>query len=101
MVPCARLARRPAAQGLSFHQAVFGMCWFRQNIGMPALLRDHGISRATGYRYLLRKAFGREPRMGLVVLSGISSLFGDGLPLVPAGLAAGRLRCGPKSPWWP
>jgi hypothetical protein len=26
--------------------------WFRQNIDLLALARDHGISRATGYRYL-------------------------------------------------
>lgn len=28
------------------------MRWFRQNAEMTALARDHGISRATGYRYL-------------------------------------------------
>jgi hypothetical protein len=31
---------------------VFGLRWFRQNVDVPALARDHGISRATGYRYL-------------------------------------------------
>jgi hypothetical protein len=35
-----------------FHQAVFGLRWFRDNRDVPALARDHGISRATGYRYL-------------------------------------------------
>jgi hypothetical protein len=32
--------------------AVFGLCWLRQNLDVPTLARDHGISRATGYRYL-------------------------------------------------
>jgi hypothetical protein len=35
-----------------FRQAVLGLRWFRQNTGIPALARDHDISRATGYRYL-------------------------------------------------
>lgn len=35
-----------------FWQAVFGLRWFRQNLDVPTLARDHGISRATGYRYL-------------------------------------------------
>jgi hypothetical protein len=26
--------------------------WFRQNVDVTALARDHGVSRATGYRYL-------------------------------------------------
>ena len=26
--------------------------WFRQDVEVTALARDHGISRATGYRYL-------------------------------------------------
>ncbi len=35
-----------------FGQAVFGLRWFRESRDVPALARDHGISRATGYRYL-------------------------------------------------
>lgn len=35
-----------------FRQAMLGLRWFRQNAEMTALARDHGISRATGYRYL-------------------------------------------------
>jgi hypothetical protein len=35
-----------------FHQAVFALRWFRDNGDVSALARDHGISRATGYRYL-------------------------------------------------
>jgi hypothetical protein len=35
-----------------FGQAVLGLRWFRQNTDVTTLVRDHGISRATGYRYL-------------------------------------------------
>ena len=35
-----------------FRQAVLGLRWFRQNVEVTALARDHGISRATGYRYV-------------------------------------------------
>lgn len=35
-----------------FRQAVLGLRWFRQNVEVTALARDHGVSRATGYRYL-------------------------------------------------
>jgi hypothetical protein len=35
-----------------FWQAVLGLRWFRQDIDATALSRDHGISRATAYRYL-------------------------------------------------
>jgi hypothetical protein len=35
-----------------FWQAVLGLRWFRQNIDATTLGRDHGISRATAYRYL-------------------------------------------------
>jgi hypothetical protein len=35
-----------------FRQAVLGVRWFRHNVDVTALARDHGVSRATGYRYL-------------------------------------------------
>jgi hypothetical protein len=35
-----------------FEQAVLGLRWFRHNTDIAVLARDHGISRATGYRYL-------------------------------------------------
>jgi hypothetical protein len=35
-----------------YWHAVFALCWFRENRDVTALARDHGISRATGYRYL-------------------------------------------------
>jgi hypothetical protein len=35
-----------------FHQAVLGLRWFRHHDDVTTLARDHGISRATGYRYL-------------------------------------------------
>ncbi|MGW4116715.1 hypothetical protein ACWEFJ_38070 [Actinosynnema sp. NPDC004786] len=37
-----------------FQQAVFALRWFRESRDVPALAHDHGISRATGYRYLPR-----------------------------------------------
>jgi DDE superfamily endonuclease len=35
-----------------FWQAVLGLRWFRDRTGAEALARDHGVSRATAYRYL-------------------------------------------------
>jgi hypothetical protein len=35
-----------------FKQAVLGLRWFRHNTDVPTLARDHGIARATAYRYL-------------------------------------------------
>jgi hypothetical protein len=35
-----------------FWQAVLGVRWFRDSTTADALARDHGISRATAYRYL-------------------------------------------------
>jgi hypothetical protein len=35
-----------------FRQAVLGVRWFRQHADITALARDHGVSRATGYRYV-------------------------------------------------
>ena len=35
-----------------FWQAVLGLRWFRDRTSADALARDHGISRATAYRYL-------------------------------------------------
>ena len=35
-----------------FWQAVLGLRWFRDHTTAEALARDHGISRATAYRYL-------------------------------------------------
>ena len=35
-----------------FWQAVLGLRWFRDRASADALARDHGISRATAYRYL-------------------------------------------------
>ena len=34
-----------------FWQAVLGLRWFRDRTAPEALARDHGISRATAYRY--------------------------------------------------
>jgi DDE superfamily endonuclease len=35
-----------------FGQAVLGLRWFRDRAGCEALARDHGVSRATAYRYV-------------------------------------------------
>jgi hypothetical protein len=35
-----------------FWQAVLGLRWFRDRTAIDALARDHGISRATAYRYI-------------------------------------------------
>jgi hypothetical protein len=35
-----------------FWQAALGLRWFRDRTSPDALARDHGISRATAYRYL-------------------------------------------------
>ena len=35
-----------------FWQAVLGLRWFRDRTAADALARDHGIARATAYRYL-------------------------------------------------
>ncbi len=35
-----------------FRQAILGLRWFRQDADVTALGRDHGISRATAYRYV-------------------------------------------------
>jgi hypothetical protein len=68
-----------------FWQAVLGLRWFRDRTTPDALARDHGISRATAYRYLdevivvlaaqapdLRKALERAQDEGLphVILDG-------------------------------
>jgi hypothetical protein len=68
-----------------FWQAVLGLRWFRDRTAPDALARDHGISRATAYRYLdeviivladqapdLREALERARDQGLphVILDG-------------------------------
>jgi hypothetical protein len=47
-----RGTRRTTRVLTCFGQAVLGLRWFRQDVDVCALARDHGISRATGYRYL-------------------------------------------------
>ena len=81
--------RRGTPQGSQaltcFWQAVLGLRWFRDRTAPDALARDHGISRATAYRYLeevievlagqapdLREALERAGEEGLphVILDG-------------------------------
>jgi hypothetical protein len=48
-----RRGTRKHSRALScFRHAVLGVRWFRQHADITALARDHGISRATGYRYV-------------------------------------------------
>ena len=47
-----RGTRRNSRALTCFRQAVPGLRWFRQNAEVTALARDHGVSRANGYRYL-------------------------------------------------
>ena len=47
-----RGTRRNSRALTCFRQAVLGLRWFRENVDVTALARDHGVSRATGYRYL-------------------------------------------------
>lgn len=47
-----RGTRRNSRALTCFRQAVLGLRWFRQGVKVTALARDHGVSRATGYRYL-------------------------------------------------
>jgi len=82
----AAAAPRRGSRALTcFWQAVLGLRWFRDRTSPDALARDHGISRATAYRYLdevtavlaarapdLREALDRAIAEGLphVVLDG-------------------------------
>lgn len=47
-----RGTRRDTRALSCFEQAVLGLRWFREGREITALARDHGISRATGYRYV-------------------------------------------------
>ena len=51
-----------------FWQAVLGLRWFRDRTAPDALARDHGISRATAYRYVEYSLTGR-----IVTISGLAS----------------------------
>jgi hypothetical protein len=47
-----RGTRRRSRALTCFWHAVLGLRWFRQDVDVTTLGRDHGISRATAYRYL-------------------------------------------------
>jgi hypothetical protein len=49
---CQRGTPRGSRALTCFSQAVLGLRWFRDRTTCEALARDHGISRATGYRYV-------------------------------------------------
>lgn len=98
---------RTGARALTcYGQAVLGLRWFRQNTDITALARGHGISRATGYRYLdevitvlaeqapdlhdaLREA--KDQGLGHVVLDG--KIFSLRMPLSGGRLSNVLRRC--------
>jgi hypothetical protein len=47
-----RGTRRGSRALTCFWQAVVGLRWFRDRTTPEALARDHGVSRATAYRYI-------------------------------------------------
>ncbi|SFL19945.1 hypothetical protein SAMN05216275_16914 [Streptosporangium canum] len=48
-----RLGTRSGSRALTcFEQVVMGLRWFRDRTDRGALSRDHGVSRATAYRYI-------------------------------------------------
>ena len=64
-----------------FWQAVLGLHWFRDQTAPDALARDHGISRATAYRYLdevIAVLAGEAPDLS----QALERASGEGLPHV-------------------
>jgi hypothetical protein len=55
-----RRERRDSRALTCSHQAVLGLRWFRDRRDIAALARDHGISRATGHRYLAHLVVQRD-----------------------------------------
>ncbi|MGF6889342.1 hypothetical protein ABIA39_008809 [Nocardia sp. GAS34] len=49
---CRRGTRKDTRALTCFRQALLGLRWFRDRADPTALGRDHGISRATAYRYI-------------------------------------------------
>lgn len=80
-----RGTRRNSRVLTCFRQAVFGLRWFREDRDVPALARDCGISRATGYRYLQPQPLGRVGLLGA-----------EKFPAAQAG--TGRLRATLRQP---
>jgi hypothetical protein len=72
----------PGSRALTcFWQAVLGLRWFRDRTSPEALARDHGISRATAYRYLdevSQVLAAQAPDLG----QALDRAMADGLPHV-------------------
>ena len=72
-----------------FWQAVLGVRWFRDRTAADALARDHGVSRATAYRYLdevimvlAEQAYGQFNSIGMATkLGGIVNMLRAQRPL--------------------
>ena len=76
-----------------FWEAVLGLRWFRDRTSPGALAHDHGISRATAYRYLdevitVLAAQAPDLHKALERAAGPDSHFGPGV-IGPAPAAAG------------
>jgi hypothetical protein len=78
-----------------FWQAVLGLRWFRDRTAPDALARDHGISRATAYRYLdevIMVLAGQAPELRQALerarAEGLPHVILDGTVIPPTG--AGR-----------
>jgi hypothetical protein len=79
-----------------FWQAVLGLRWFRDRTSPDVLARDHGISRATAYRYLdevVQVLSARAPDLA----RALDRALAGGLPhVVPAGTIIRTDRCREK-----
>jgi DDE superfamily endonuclease len=80
-----------------FWQAVPGLRWFRDRTGPDALARDHGISRATAYRYLeevIEVLAGQAPDLR----QALERARDEGLPhVIPDGTVIPADRCRQKT----
>jgi DDE superfamily endonuclease len=84
-----------------YQQAVMALRWFRYRTPIPALARDNGISRATGYRYvdevtevLAAQAPDLPEALERAAADGAAHVILDGT-IIPAD------RCGQKAPAGP
>jgi hypothetical protein len=77
-----------------YWQAVLGLRWFRDRAAAGALARDHGVSRATGYRYLdevIEVLAAQAPELP----GALARALGEGVPFVILDgkvVPAGRCR---------
>lgn len=80
-----------------YWHAVFALRWFRENRDVPALARDHGISRVTGYRYL-DEAVGVLAEQAPDLHDSLQKAKGDGLAYVILDGRSSPLIASPRRP---